>query len=398
MLNDTKIYSISQLNTAARLLLEENLPLVWIEGEISNLSTPASGHMYFTLKDEYAQVRCAMFRSQNYKLKTKPKSGMQVLVQAQVSIYAARGDYQLLVYNLEPAGEGVLRQKFEQLKLRLQAEGLFAAEHKKPLPQFPKTIGVITSPTGAAVRDIIHVLQRRFPATKIIIYPTQVQGNDAKEQIAKAINIANKHDQADVLILSRGGGSLEDLWPFNEELVANAIFNSELPIISGVGHEIDYTIADFVADMRAPTPSAAAELATPDCQELLNSLEQFKDKLSQIMQYKLQSCSNVLTNLMQRLQHPGKKLRDYAQHLDIIEQRLQLGMNNILKTKQHFITNLSRALSAVSPLATLSRGYAIVTDNENKVIVNVNDVDVGDDINARLKDGTLVCKITGKKI
>ncbi len=398
MLNDTKIYSISQLNTAARLLLEENLPLVWIEGEISNLSTPASGHMYFTLKDEHAQVRCAMFRSQNYKLNTRLENGMQVLVQAQVSIYEARGDYQLLVYHLEPAGEGILRQKFEQLKLRLQAEGLFAAEHKKSLPQFPQTIGVITSPTGAAIRDIIHVLQRRFPAAKIIIYPTLVQGNEAKEQIAHAINIANKHNQAEVLILARGGGSLEDLWPFNEELVASAIFNSELPIISGVGHEIDYTIADFVADMRAPTPSAAAELATPDSQELLNSMEQLNNKLSQIMQHKLQSLNHVLTNLIQRLQHPGKKLRDYAQHLDILEQRLQLAINNILKTKQHFVANLSRALATVSPLATLSRGYAIVTNAENKVVTSVKDVEIGDNINARLKDGILVCKISKKNV
>ena len=398
MLNDTKIYSISQLNTAARLLLEENLPLIWVTGEISNLSQPASGHIYFTLKDEHAQIRCAMFRSQNYKLNTKLENGMQVLVQAQVSIYETRGDYQLLVYHLKPAGEGILRQKFEQLKLRLQAEGLFAAEHKKPLPKFPQTIGVITSPTGAAVRDIIHVLQRRFPAAKIIIYPTQVQGNEAKEQIAHAINIANRHNKAEVLILARGGGSLEDLWPFNEELVAQAIFNSTLPIISGVGHEIDYTIADFVADMRAPTPSAAAELATPDSQELLTTLEQLKHKFAQIMQHKLQQLQLTLTGLTQRLQHPGKRLQNYAQHLDILEQRLQLGMNNILKTKKHFVANLSRALSTVSPLATLNRGYAIVTDTENKVITSIKDVDVGDKINTQLEDGKLVCKITEKKL
>ena len=270
---DREVYTVSQLNQAAKNLLEGSFPLIWISGEISNLSQPSSGHMYLTLKDEAAQVRCAMFRFRNSLLSFAPKNGMQVLARAKVSLYEGRGEFQLIIEHMEEAGDGLLRRKFDELKHRLAALGLFNHEHKKPLPALPQCIGVVTSATGAAIRDIISVLKRRMPAIPIMIYPAAVQGSEAAGQIVKAINLANQRQECDVLIVGRGSGSLEDLWPFNEEIVAHAIFNSEIPIISAVGHEIDYTIADFVADVRAATPSAAAELISPHQQELLQQVQ-----------------------------------------------------------------------------------------------------------------------------
>lgn len=387
---DKKIYSVSQLNTAAKMLLEEHLPLVWVEGEISNLAQPSSGHIYFSLKDEFAQVRCAMFRNQKNRLNFEPENGMQVIAQAQVSIYEARGDYQLIAHYLEPAGEGLLRQKFEQLKHKLQQEGLFEIEHKQTLPKYPQQIGVITSPTGAAVRDILHVLKRRFPSIPIIIYPTQVQGSDAKEKIVHAINLANHQHQCDLLILARGGGSLEDLWPFNEEIVARAIYNSELPIISGIGHEVDFTIADFVADVRAPTPSAAAEVAAPDIQDITYSLQQLQNTLTHKINAKIQLLKTTLEHLTKRLQHPGKRLQNYSQQLDNLEQRLNISIKNILQNKQHILNNLSSTLDAISPLATLHRGYSILT-KDKKIIKSVKDVQLDDTLTAKLHDGELTC-------
>ncbi|KPJ67297.1 MAG: exodeoxyribonuclease VII large subunit [Coxiella sp. DG_40] len=387
-----KVYTISQLNKEARFLLEGNFPLVWVEGEISNLAQPSSGHIYFSLKDEFAQVRCAMFRVKNHSLNFTPENGGRVLAQAQISIYEQRGDYQLIVHNMELTGDGVLRKKFEELKKKLFNEGLFNSERKRAIPKLPKCIGVVTSPTGAAIRDIISILKRRFASIPVIIYPTQVQGNQAAEQIVRAIDLANQHNKCDVLIVARGGGSLEDLWPFNEEIVARSIFASRTPIISGVGHEIDFTIADFVADQRAATPSAAAELVSPDITEWLNTVKHLQTKFIHLVQTSLHQAKLTLANLIKRLQHPGRRLQDYAQLLDNFEQRVNLAVNNLLKHKHSEIVNLSRALHSVSPLATLNRGYAIVTQDENdKILRSTQDVNVGNNITARLGHGSLKC-------
>ena len=273
------IYSVSQLNQSVRLMLENQLGAVWLTGEISNFSQPVSGHWYLSLKDENAQVRCAMFRMKNLRVSFRPTNGMQVLVRANVSLYEPRGDYQLIIESMHLAGEGLLMQQFEALKLKLAAEGLFAQHLKKNLPHFSKAVGIITSKTGAALQDILHILQRRDPSLKIIIYPTAVQGKDAATDIAQMIELANQRQEVDVLIVGRGGGSLEDLWCFNEEMVARAIFHSHLPVISAVGHETDVTIADFVADVRAPTPSAAAELVSRNQTELLQQLQYRRQRL-----------------------------------------------------------------------------------------------------------------------
>jgi exodeoxyribonuclease VII large subunit len=367
-----QVYTISQLNSTARQLLEDNFPPILVEGEISNLACPSSGHIYFSLKDEFAQVRCAMFRNHNHGLDFTPENGMHVLVQAQVSIYEQRGDYQLIIYHMEAAGVGILRRKFEELKKKLLTEGLFAKEHKKTIPKLANCIGVITSATGAAIRDIISVLKRRFAGIPIIIYPAQVQGDQAAKKIVDAIETANQHNKCDVLIIARGGGSLEDLWPFNEEIVARSIFASQIPIVTGVGHEVDFTIADFVADVRAPTPSAAAELLSPDRADLLNMVEHLHSKFSHLL---------------------NTKLRNYAQNLDNLEQRLSLAINNFLKHKESKLVNLSRALAAISPLATLNRGYAIITTKDDKILRNSEQVNIGDKVNAKLKKGNIKCMV-----
>ena len=281
------ILTVSQLNRSTSQLLAEHFLSVLVEGEISNLSTPSSGHLYFSLKDAHAQVRCAMFKTQQRKLGFKPENGKQVLIKAQVSLYEPRGDFQLIVEHLEEAGDGALRRAFEALKLKLSEEGLFNPVHKKAIPTLPGTIGIITSPTGAAIKDILTVLKRRFPAIPVIIYPVAVQGSNAKYEITQAITLANEHEYCDVIILGRGGGSLEDLWAFNEEIVARAIFASTIPIISAVGHETDITIADYVADYRAATPSVAAEQASPDQQEWLNRFVQLEGYFYQQLQRKL---------------------------------------------------------------------------------------------------------------
>lgn len=426
-----EIYRVCELNRAVRQLLEDNFATIWVEGEISNLKRPASGHLYFSLKDEYAQVRCAMFRLRNNQLGFIPKDGMHVLIRAKVSLYEDRGDYQLIAEYLEETGDGLLRRKFEELKQQLAAAGLFATDHKQIIPEFPQQIGVITSATGAALRDILQVLKRRCPNIPVMVYPTLVQGNDAALQIVKALKIANQRQECDVLIVARGGGSLEDLWPFNEEIVAQAIFASKIPIISGVGHEIDITIADFVADVRAPTPSAAAELVSPDRTTWLQKLAQFSLRLRQIILTELRHQKTFLEGLQKRLQHPGQRLLDQAQRLDYVErhllqaqfnllrdkqvevsqlfaklqrfepshqlnqlrqrqqnlvQRLQLVMLQQLKTQQQQFINLTRALDAVSPLNTLQRGYAIVK-RRGKILQQISQVESGEKIEVRLADG-----------
>lgn len=388
------VYTVSQLNLEARLVLEECFKTIWIIGEISNLSRPSSGHWYFSLKDSEAQIRCAFFRNHQRRIQFTPENGLQVLVQAQVSLYENRGDYQLIVHHMEVAGAGALQVAFEQLKERLAKEGLFAEDHKKAIPSTPRTVGVVTSPTGAAIRDILHVLQRRFPNLGVIIYPTAVQGDKAAPQIAAAIQIANQRQECDVLLVARGGGSLEDLWPFNEEIVARAIFASQIPIVTGIGHEIDFTIADFVADLRAPTPSAAAECVSPDRQEWLQQINTYYRRFYQAISTKLQHDKLQLISLSKRLQHPGQRLQNLSQQLDQLEHRLFTIMQHRLESQKQKLLATSQALHTISPLATLQRGYAIVQQAQTQQIIrNANEVKCGDSIIAKLSQGQLTCRV-----
>lgn len=433
------VLSISALNREVRALLESGFPLVWVEGEISNLARPGSGHLYFSLKDETAQVRCAMFRNRNLHLGFRPENGSQVLARARVSLYEGRGEFQLIIEHMEEAGDGALRRAFEALKLSLSREGLFEAAHKRPLPTLARRVGVITSPTGAAIRDILSVLQRRFPGIEVILYPVAVQGEEAALAIARAIATANQRRECEVLIVGRGGGSLEDLWAFNEEAVARAIYASELPVISAVGHEIDVTIADFVADQRAPTPSAAAELISPDRSAWLARFERIEQRLQRAQATARQHRQLRLEGLAKRLKHPGRRLEEIAQRLDEHEQalqralrrgqeqrkqnltalrarlhrqsplqrlqalhlrqaelgrRLQQALSHRLEQRQHRLQNCARALDAVSPLATLQRGYAIVSHYpQGPILRNSREAQPGERIEARLAQGRLRCRI-----
>jgi len=444
----TPALTVTELNRKARQLLEMHLNPVWVEGELTNLATPSSGHWYFSLKDQNAQVRCAMFKPINKRVGFKPKEGTLVRVRAKVSIYEGRGDYQLIVEALEDAGIGALQRAFEALKNKLADEGLFDAAFKQPLPTYPKHIVVITSPTGAAIHDIVTVLKRRYPIATVTIIPVSVQGKPAASEIATAITQANTlHekkliDPIDVLIVGRGGGSLEDLWAFNEEVVARAIFASEIPIVSAVGHEIDFSIADFVADVRAATPSAAAELVTPDGREMLISLSEYEDFFNRFMQLLLREWQQQLRLLFSQLKHPGQALQEQSQHLDHLEIRLQQSLlanlaiaksqlenlstrmqgktiaekikgfhQRVLqrqqqikqlsqvfyRQKQQQLSSLSQLLHGVSPLNTLNRGYAIVSNENHQIIQNANQVRIGDKISARLKKGEIDCEIINIK-
>lgn len=434
------IYSVSQLNQSVRLMLENQLGAVWLTGEISNFSQPVSGHWYLSLKDENAQVRCAMFRMKNLRVSFRPTNGMQVLVRANVSLYEPRGDYQLIIESMHLAGEGLLMQQFEALKLKLAAEGLFAQHLKKNLPHFSKAVGIITSKTGAALQDILHILQRRDPSLKIIIYPTAVQGKDATTEIAQMIELANQRQEVDVLIVGRGGGSLEDLWCFNEEMVARAIFHSHLPVISAVGHETDVTIADFVADVRAPTPSAAAELVSRNQTELLQQLQYRRQRLeialdslfaekqqklkhlslrlhNQHPQAQLRIQQQLITQLSHRLQqslrHRWQKkaenltalsirlyknplplrLQQYEQQLAQLKVRLNSHMNLTLSLQQKQLAHLCGKLDSLSPLKVLARGYSITQNQQNLTIRSIKDVNVGEQIKTRLPDGDIISQV-----
>jgi exodeoxyribonuclease VII large subunit len=436
-----KILTVSQLNRETSALLSEHFFSVWVEGEVSNLSMPSSGHVYFSLKDARAQIRCALFVMQRRRMTFKLENGQHIVVKGQVGLYEPRGDYQLIVDHVEPAGEGDLRRAFEFLKLKLSQQGLFDAAHKQSLPVLPKTIGVITSPTGAAIRDIITVLRRRFPAVPVLIYPVAVQGIRAKYEIAAALAIANQHVQCDVLILARGGGSLEDLSAFNEETVVRAVFASKIPIVAGIGHETDVTLTDFVADLRAATPSAAAEHATPDQQECLKRFMAIEARLQQLLSGKLANQKQRLAGLSRHLQslHPKQKLLANAQRIDDLEGRLLRMMQAKLRTysqvvetnaaklrlhtptvlinshKQHqvylenrlqqamqakleqckqHILNTSQTLHTLSPLATLNRGYAIASlFVSGQLIRTTGQVKVGDMISIRLAQGQLISQI-----
>ncbi len=391
------IFSVSRLNREARELLEGGFPMIWVEGELSNLARPASGHLYFSLKDATAQVRCALFRNRNHALRFRPADGMQVLARARVSLYEARGDYQLIVEHVEEAGDGALRRAFEQLKQRLAAEGLFDSERKRELPALPRRIGVVTSPTGAAIRDVLTILKRRFPAIPVRVYPVPVQGKAAAPEIARMIALASKRQECDVLILCRGGGSLEDLWAFNEEIVARALADCAIPVVTGIGHEIDITIADFVADLRAPTPSGAAEHVSPDGTEWLRRFGQLGAQICGRMREDLARRHERLTWLARRLQqqHPGQRLRQRAQRLDELELRLARALRAGIERRRMRYETLARTLDAVSPLATLGRGYAIVQRRADGAILrDAAGVSPGDEIQARLAKGRLICHVS----
>ncbi len=382
------IFTVSELNIASQRLLEDHFSAIWVEGEISNLVKPASGHFYFTLKDPKAQIRCALFRTQSKSFEGELRNGLLVQVQAKVSIYADRGDYQLIVERLELAGDGLLKIAFDALVLKLTKEGLFDERWKKPIPLLPTKIGVITSPTGAAIRDILSVLKRRFPSIPIIIYPTLVQGSEAMAGIVKALELANTLNQVDVLILARGGGSLEDLWPFNEESVARAIYKSTIPIVTGIGHEIDFTIADFVADRRAATPSAAAELVTPNQNTVIQQLSSFEARLIKEITTYLQRQAQRLDWLLKQLKDPGQQIKMQLEKIEKIEERLKSSILQILKEKKLILQNAMRALETVSPLATLKRGYSIVSLQETGVVIrSIAEVKAGDNLEIRLQDG-----------
>lgn len=432
------ILTVSSLNRMARSILESNFPAVIVEGEISNLAIPASGHWYLTLKDKSAQIRCAMFRGNNRSVRFQPANGNQIIVRGRLSIYEGRGDYQLIADSMEEAGDGALRRAFEELKASLQAEGLFDQEKKQPVLSHYDHIGVVTSPTGAALQDILSVFRRRFPATRITLFPVAVQGSEAVRQIVGAIEAANRHRlklDLQALIVSRGGGSLEDLQAFNEEPVARAIYASELPVTSAVGHEIDFTIADFVADLRAPTPSSAAELMSPDQEDHFELLQGYRLQFRGAIGQTLRQAQQALAWLMKQLKHPDRRLQEQAQNLDRLENRLRLAISNrfrrqtgdlnelarsllahspaqrlqqlkiqidnvmkslrqaataLINTREAKLGELSRSLNTVSPLGTLGRGYSITYDDSAKVIHRSDDAKIGSTILSRLNRGQII--------
>jgi exodeoxyribonuclease VII large subunit len=414
--------TVSQLNRQVKSLLEKGLGRLWVEGEISNIARPASGHLYFSLKDASAQIRCAYFRQRQRGPTISLKNGDQVLAFGRVSLYEPRGDYQLIVEQVEPAGEGALKRQFEVLKKKLAAEGLFDEDRKQPLPDLPERIGVITSPSGAAVRDVLTVLGRRFPSIPVVIYPAAVQGDAAPGELIRALETAVRRDECDVLIIGRGGGSLEDLWAFNDEGLARAIADCPIPVISAVGHEVDFTIADFVADVRAPTPSGAAELVVPDRGDWLRAINSFATRIARLGQRALEDRGQSLdwltrrllrTSPQQRLLRQHERLHDVQRRMRLaiqqgvaqqrpalvsLWQRLEVAGNRNIADAQHRLQLAARGLHAVSPLATLDRGYAIVEDVETgKVLVDASNATVGNDIRARLANGELTATIKSKK-
>ncbi|MGG6137044.1 exodeoxyribonuclease VII large subunit [Pantoea allii] len=438
---NANIFTVSRLNTTVRQLLENEMGLVWLSAEISNFTQPASGHWYFTLKDDGAQVRCAMFRNGNRRVTFRPQHGQQVLVRANITLYEPRGDYQLIIESMHPAGEGLLQQQFEQLKAKLAQEGLFEPGHKKPLPQPAKQVGVITSATGAALHDVLRVLHRRDPSLPVVIYPTAVQGVDAPAAIVRAIELANQRAECDVLIVGRGGGSLEDLWSFNDERVVRAIFASRIPVVSAVGHETDVTIADFVADLRAPTPSAAAEIVSRNQLELLRQLQsqqqrlemamdyylarqqrgfsrldhrlqqqhpqlrlarqqtalfRLQQRLSEAMEVRLRNASRQQDRLSQRLaqQQPQQRLYLAQQNLQSWHYRLQQSMEKLLNRDKNRFGQLAAQLEGVSPLATLARGFSVTTDNAGQVVKKTRQLSNGDLLRTRLDDGWVESQVT----
>lgn len=392
--------SVSELNTFIKMLLESAPTLndVYVKGEISNFKNHiSSGHFYFSLKDKDSQIKAVMFRSSASKMKFVPENGMMVVAHGRVASYVRDGQYQLYADSMEPDGVGALYVAFEQLKQRLAAQGVFAPEKKKPLPKIPKTIGVITSPTGAAVRDIINIATRRFPFAKIVVYPALVQGENAASSLISGIRYFNDTGSADVIIIGRGGGSIEDLWAFNDENLAKTVCASEIPVISAVGHETDFTICDFAADLRAPTPSAAAELAVPDTAELKHKINNIISRESAVLLQMLSAKRETLARYEKSryLSSPGHMIDDRRMALVLSSERLMTSAAHVNEIKKHALSALSGKLEALSPLAVLSRGYGVVSSEEGKVIKEIDDVSVGDKITVKVRDGEIYAGVSG---
>lgn len=424
-------------------MLEQNFTTLWVEGEISNLSRPSSGHIYFTLKDDQAQIKCAMFRSRLNNIRFRPQNGQHVEIRGTVSLYEARGDYQLIAEHMKEAGEGVRQRAYEALKKKLSQEGLFDESGKKPIPSIPRRIGIISSPSGAAIHDILTVLRRRFPALPVILYPTSVQGLSAEGEIMDALDSAQQRAECDLLIIARGGGSIEDLWSFNEESVARAIYDCSIPIISAVGHETDFTITDFVADQRAPTPSAAAEQVSPDREEELDNITHLEQRLSREMERLINTLSIHLGGLKGQLRHPRERIREFAQRLDDGErqltsaqqayinhrkilldrmalrlqhlnpaeringlreqlqrqhQRLVQAVHHYLHNRRNELSAISHTLGTLSPLSTLSRGYSVTTTDTGVVIQDAKSLKRGDLITTKLQQGEVISKVTESRV
>ncbi|MCH9843463.1 MAG: exodeoxyribonuclease VII large subunit [Gammaproteobacteria bacterium] len=436
-------YTVSELNRLSRQTLEAKFPLIWVEGEISNFSMPASGHWYFKMKDKTATISCAMFKNQNSRSSFKPQNGIKVFARCKITIYEVSGNYQLIIEHIESAGIGALQRKFEELKKQLFDEGIFDDKHKLPIPKYPKKIGIITSPTGAAIQDILSILKRRYPIASVLVYPSIVQGNtldgtSAAKELTERIIFANKENNCDVLILARGGGSIEDLWAFNDETLTRSIHNSNIPIISAVGHEVDYTICDFVSDCRAPTPSAAAEIVSPDINSIIQRLNEKELQLNHLILGFLQACYQKIDNLFMRIRnpndyllhiqtqieglqnriyknitskikidketlthidknlqrnHPSEYLCNLSDRLCLLEKKLNNEIIKLLITKQEKWENSLRLLEAVSPLNTIKRGYAIVLNKDKKIIKRTSDIKINDRIFTMLGDGGVFSNI-----
>ena len=398
-MQDIHILSISELTQLIKFQLEQSFDYLWVEGEISNFRIPSSGHFYFTLKDEKSQIRAVMFRSQNRTLEFSPEDGLSVICRGRLNVYETRGEYQLILDYLEPKGLGALQLAFEQLKQRLAQEGLFDPDHKKPLHQLPRKIGIVTSPTGAAIRDILNIIERRFANVGILIYPVKVQGEGAAQEIATALQELNQMPEIDVVILARGGGSIEDLWPFNEEVVARAIYHSEIPVISAVGHEVDFTIADFVADLRAPTPSAAAELVVRNKDDLIYNLNTVYVRLKNSIRKIYEFNQSRFAFLQKRMPDPRKMIPGLRLTIDEYGERIAFYVSNAVKIKKEKIEGMMGRLDALSPLNVLKRGYSITrTVPDLKVVRNAKQLASGDKINVRLFKGELMCRVEEVKI
>lgn len=390
------VYTISELTRNIRRVLEGEFSAIWVEGEVSNLRIPSSGHMYWTLKDETAELHAVMFKGLNQYLKFKLENGLKVVAFGQVSVYQRRGEYQLAVEKLEPRGWGARQLAFEQLKKRLQLEGLFDEAHKKPIPLLPVRVGVVTSPTGAAIRDIINIIQRRFANVEILLNPVRVQGEGAAEEISEALDELNEMGEVEVIIVGRGGGSLEDLWAFNEEVVARAIYRSRLPVISAVGHEIDYTISDFAADLRAPTPSVAAELVVAAKEELVNKIEILEERMKRALLNTLALLKNRVVRATESytFRQPGETIRQYQQRIDDLVRNLTLGMSHFLGLGRERLTALAGRLEGLSPLGVLSRGYSLSLKlPERAVIRETATLKVGDEVETRVREGSFLSRV-----
>ena len=419
MFNIDEIYSVSHFVRLCKNSIEKNIPQSFVQGEISNLSKPSSGHWYFSLKDENSQIRCAFFRLNQRKIKFTPENGMSVIIRGATTLYPQRGDFQLIVQQMEPAGVGNLQMAFDQLKNKLRLEGLFDSENKKELPAYPNKIGVISSSTGSVIRDIIKVLKSRYPLSEILLYDTIVQGENAHHKIIKALKVADEKKNCDVLILARGGGSLEDLWAFNEEELARAIFHCSTPIISSIGHETDTTIADFVADFRAPTPSAAAVSATPDVNAILYNASKLRKYLHESIKQSIESKKSSLALLKLRIIDPSQQLLLNAQKLDDLELRLirnnkrlieenkgklkllisQLinHSENFIKLQKNQLSNRGSVLSLLSPLNTLSRGYTITQSKEGEILTSHEQINTKELIITQFQDGKVTSKVVNKE-